>query len=145
VYHAYYYSLSRGLALVSFHIWNMYCFIHSIIDDDPEAAYGPIRGSAPDHLWGARSRLAGWDVERNCEFLRDMIDIIFMLYPLKCRTWLLMLLRLLDLFNSGSVSYFMTSLFTVHWSIRLSMLWWFSFTLAIFIVIMDVRLLSFFF
>jgi hypothetical protein len=63
VYHAYYYSLTRGLTFVSFHIWNMYYFIDSFCDDEFGTTYGPVEGTAKDHFWGARSHLAGTDVE----------------------------------------------------------------------------------
>jgi hypothetical protein len=65
-YHAYYYSLSLGLTLVSFHLWNMYCFIDSFFFfGDFGAVDNLAGGSAQDHLWGVRSLLAGTDVERS--------------------------------------------------------------------------------
>jgi hypothetical protein len=41
----------------------MYCFIDTFCDGDFRVVYGPVGGSAHDHLWGVRSHLAGADLE----------------------------------------------------------------------------------
>jgi hypothetical protein len=80
-----YYSLSRGLTLVSFPPMILCNFIDSLDDGGVFEEYGPVGGHSPvifeelDPMWLSRMWHAGGDSRR------DMIDIVYMLYVVKTR------------------------------------------------------------
>jgi hypothetical protein len=52
---------------------------------NPGEILDPVRGSAQDNFLGVRSRSVGRMWKGGSDSRLDMIDIIFMLYLLKCR------------------------------------------------------------